>query len=83
MLARTYINAYSWISPFYTADCISNVSNTTRDLFCGLLIRCTIESNVTPFSCGVTNTAMYKATYELDSIRDTLWLLIPEDAPNE
>ena len=83
MLARRYINAYSWISHFHTADCISNVSNTTRDLLCGLLLRCTIESNVTPFSRGITNTAMYKAVYELDSIRDMLWLLIPEDAPNE
>lgn len=83
MLARRYISAYSWISHFYTADCISNVSNTTRDLLCELLLRCTIESNVTPFSRGVTNTAMYKAEDELDSIRDMLWLLIPEDAPNE
>lgn len=83
MLARRYIHAYSWISNFYTADCISNVSNTTRDLLCGLLLRCTIVSNVTPFSRGVTNIAMDKAEYELDSIRDMLWLLIPEDAPNE
>lgn len=83
MLARRYINVYSWISHFYTADCISNVSNTTRDLLCGLLLRCTIVSNVTPFSSGITNTAMDNVTYELDSIRDMLWLLIPEDAPNE
>ena len=83
MLARRYTNAYSWISHFCTADCISNVSNTTRDLLCGLLLRCTIVSNVTPFSSGITNIAMYRATYELDSIRDMLWLLIPEDAPNE
>jgi len=75
MLARRYINAYSWISHFYTADCISNVSNTTRDLLCGLLLRCTIESNVTPFSRKVED--------ELGSIRDMLWLLIPDDAPNE
>ena len=59
------------------------MSNTTRDLLCELLLRCTIESNVTPFSSGVTNTAMDKAEYELGSIRGMLWLLIPEDAPNE
>ena len=83
MLARRYINAYSWISHFYTADCISNMSNTTRDLLCGLLLRCTIVNNVTPFSSGITHIAMDKVEDELDSIRGMLWLLIPEDAPNE
>ena len=83
MLARRYISAYSWISHFYTADCISNMSNTTRDLLCELLLRHIIVSNVTPFSSGITNIAMDKVEDELDSIRDMLWLLIPEDAPNE
>lgn len=82
MLNRYKINTHSWISHFYTADHISNVSADTRTLLSGLLTRSIIIVHTVcnpSWANGVSNNASDHAEWELDSIRYMLWRMLPEE----
>ena len=82
MLNRYKVSTHSWISHFYTADHISNVSVDTRTLLSGLLMRCVIVSHTIcnpSWANGVSNDATDKAEFEADSIRDMLWGMLPDE----
>ena len=75
MLNRYKVNTHSWISHFYTADRISNVSADSRVLLSGLLARSIIITHTVcnpSWAYGVSNYASDKAEREMDSIRDML-----------
>lgn len=83
MLNRYKVNTHSWISHFYTVDHISNVSADTRRLLSGLLTRSVIITHTVCNSSwsyyGVSNYASDKAEREMDSIRDMLWRMLPDE----
>lgn len=82
MLNRYKVNTHSWITHFYTADHISNVSADIRVLLSGLLARSIIITHTVcnpSWAYGVSNYASDKAEREMDSIRDMLLRILPDE----